>query len=110
MPLFPMCTIQLPGSTATLAAMLNASARKPGPDFLDRPLSTCMGLMHLRPIQVLPFFRDLESLPERPDIDTLRKVFSWYDDGFLKGVDTETDPAAAWRECAPPSLPAPPLN
>lgn len=52
-------------------------------------------------MQVLPFFRDLESLPERPDIDTLRKVFSWYDDGFLKGVDVEADPAAAWRECGP---------
>eukprot|EP00892_Ulva_mutabilis_P004909 jgi/Ulvmu1/2790/UM140_0020.1 len=61
------------------------------PDLLqniaDRPLD-----------EVLPFFRDLESLPERPDIDTLRKVFSWYDDGFLKGVDVEADPAGAWRE------------
>lgn len=61
-----------------------------------------------RALQVLPFFRDLESLPDRPDIDTLRKVFSWYDDGFLKGVDVETDPAAAWRACA--STPSPPRH
>lgn len=61
----------------------------------------CSCMDRPRRVQVLPFFRDLESLPERPDIETLRKVFSWYDDGFLKGVDTETDPVAAWRECVP---------
>ena len=57
----------------------------------------------------MSFFQSLQSLPPNPDVQSLRQVFQWYDDGFLRGVDYEADPVAAWRLCAP-TPPYPPFS
>ena len=58
-------------------------------------------------MQVIEFFENLQSLPPQPDVESLRQVFKWYNDGFLDGMPYETDPLEAWRKCANPIPPAP---
>lgn len=53
-------------------------------------------------VQVMHFFSELQTLPANPDVQSLRQVFQWYDDGFLGGVNYEDDPVGAWRLCVPP--------
>ena len=56
-----------------------------------------------RPLpEVMDFLCRLHDLPTRPTTESLRAVFSWYDDGFLGGLPYEDDPVAAWAACAPP--------
>ena len=55
-------------------------------------------------LQVMDFFESLQSLPPQPDVESLREVFKWYNDGFLDGMPYETDPLGAWRKCATPKL------
>lgn len=57
-------------------------------------------------MQVIEFFENLQSLPPQPDVESLREVFKWYNDGFLDGMPYEADPLEAWRKCAtrPPLL------
>ena len=53
--------------------------------------------------EVNEFFAQLKLLPDRPGVEALRQVFSWYQGGFLEGLDYESDPVSAWAECGLPT-------